>query len=131
MVYNRKTIHLQRLFDTQIMSGSILYIAIIFCTFPPFLYHFFLLFIQETNFKNPQFFGKKFGDSPNYFFLKFKASQRSPSPFPDINNGRSLSCQITQPNTQPTLSESVLPVRSVDFVSQHNSIHNNTSPNQP
>ena len=38
MVYNRKTIHSQRLFDTQIMSGSILCIATILLSILPVIY---------------------------------------------------------------------------------------------
>ena len=89
MVYNRKTIHSQRLFDTQLMSGSILYIAIICCTLSLFFYHFFLLLIQETSFETPQFYEKKIGD-PQIIFFEVQGPKRSPSPLPAINNGRSL-----------------------------------------
>ena len=89
MVYNRKTIHSQRLFDTQMMSGSILYIATIPLSIVPVNY-------TGNKFSRPPNFLKKKLETSKLFFLKFKAPQRSPSPLPAINNERSLKSMLNK-----------------------------------
>ena len=79
MVYNGKTIHSQRSFDTQIMSGSILYIDIIGCTLSLFLYHFSLLLIQETSLETFQFYEKNL-ETPKLFFGSSKPPKDHPTP---------------------------------------------------